>query len=40
MYGLRPPAGTPVVTQLERRPDVLARAETDAERLVEQTFAG
>ena len=40
VFGLRPPAGTPVVTQLERRPEVLLRAATDAERLVEQTFAG
>jgi predicted patatin/cPLA2 family phospholipase len=40
VYGLRPPAGTPVVTQLERRPEVLERAATDAERLVEQTFSG
>jgi predicted patatin/cPLA2 family phospholipase len=34
VLGLRPPAGTPVVTQLERRPEVLARAAADAERLV------
>jgi predicted patatin/cPLA2 family phospholipase len=34
VLGLRPPAGTPVVTQLERRPKVLARAAADAERLV------
>ena len=40
VFGLRPPAGTPVVTQLERRPEVLLRAATDADRLVEQTFAG
>jgi predicted patatin/cPLA2 family phospholipase len=40
VLGLRPPAGTPVVTQLERRPEILARAAGDAERLVEQTFAG
>jgi predicted patatin/cPLA2 family phospholipase len=38
VLGLRPPAGTPVVTQLERRPEVLARAAADAERLVEQTL--
>ena len=34
VLGLRPPAGTPVVTQLERRPGVLARAAADAEQLV------
>jgi predicted patatin/cPLA2 family phospholipase len=34
VLGLRPPAGTPVVTQLERRPEVLARAAADAEQLV------
>jgi predicted patatin/cPLA2 family phospholipase len=39
VLGLRPPAGTPVVTQLERRPEILARAAGDAERLVEQTFS-
>jgi predicted patatin/cPLA2 family phospholipase len=38
VLGLRPPAGTPVVTQLERRPEVLARAAADAERLVEEAF--
>jgi len=38
VYGLRPPAGTPVVTQLERRPEVLERAAHHGERLVEQTF--
>jgi predicted acylesterase/phospholipase RssA len=40
VLGLRPPEGTPCVTQLERRPEVLARAAHDAEALVEQTFAG
>ena len=40
VFGLRPPEGTPCVTQLERRPEVLARAAHDAERLVEQTFTG
>src|SRR4051794_36390038 len=40
VLGLRPPAGTPVVTQLERRPEVLARAATDAERLVMETLGG
>jgi predicted patatin/cPLA2 family phospholipase len=39
VLGLRPPAGTPCVTQLERRPEVLERAARDAERLVEQIFA-
>jgi predicted patatin/cPLA2 family phospholipase len=36
VLGLRPPAGTPVVGQLERRSAVLAAAARDAERLVEQ----
>jgi predicted patatin/cPLA2 family phospholipase len=40
VLGLRPPEGTPCVTQLERRPEVLARAAHDAEALVEQTFPG
>jgi predicted patatin/cPLA2 family phospholipase len=40
VLGLRPPAGTPVVTQLERRPEVLARAATDAEQLVMEKLAG
>jgi predicted patatin/cPLA2 family phospholipase len=40
VFGLRPPAGTPVVTQLERRPEILARAAADAERLVVQTLGG
>jgi predicted patatin/cPLA2 family phospholipase len=34
VLGLRPPAGTPVVSQLERRSAVLAAAARDAERLV------
>jgi predicted patatin/cPLA2 family phospholipase len=38
VLGLRPPAGTPVVGQLERRPAILAAAAADAERLVEQTL--
>jgi predicted patatin/cPLA2 family phospholipase len=38
VLGLRPPAGTPVVGQLERRSAVLAGAARDAERLVEQTL--
>jgi predicted patatin/cPLA2 family phospholipase len=40
VLGLRPPAGTPVVTQLERRPAVLSRAAAEAERLVEQILGG
>ena len=36
---LRPPAGTPVVSQIERRPEILAQAAADAERLVEQALA-
>jgi predicted patatin/cPLA2 family phospholipase len=39
VLGLRPPAGTPVVTQLERRPEILARAAAGAERLVEETLS-
>jgi predicted patatin/cPLA2 family phospholipase len=39
VLGLRPPAGTPAVGQLERRPTVLAQAAADAERLVEQVLA-
>jgi predicted patatin/cPLA2 family phospholipase len=39
VLGLRPPAGTPVVSQLERRPAILAQAAADAERLVEQVLA-
>jgi hypothetical protein len=35
VLGLRPPAGTPCVSQIERRPAVLASAAADAERLVE-----
>ena len=38
VLGVRPPAGTPVVGQLERRSDLLATAAADAERLVEQTL--
>jgi predicted patatin/cPLA2 family phospholipase len=38
VLGLRPPAGTAVVGQLERRSEVLAAAARDAERLVEQTL--
>jgi predicted patatin/cPLA2 family phospholipase len=39
VLGLRPPAGTPCVTQLERRPEILLSAAQEGERLVEQTFA-
>jgi predicted patatin/cPLA2 family phospholipase len=39
VLGLRPPEGTPCVTQLERRPEILLRAAQDAERLVERTFS-
>jgi predicted patatin/cPLA2 family phospholipase len=39
VLGLRPPAGTPVVGQLERRPAILAAAATDAQRLVERSLA-
>ncbi len=35
MLGIRPGAGTPVVSQLERRGPVLSVAAADAERLVE-----
>jgi predicted patatin/cPLA2 family phospholipase len=38
VLGLRPPAGTPVVSQLERRGAILAAAAVDAERLVEQAL--
>jgi predicted patatin/cPLA2 family phospholipase len=38
VLGVRPPAGTPVVRQLERRSVILAAAAADAERLVEQTL--
>jgi predicted patatin/cPLA2 family phospholipase len=36
--GLRPPAGTPVVSQIERRSEVLSAACRDAQRLVEETL--
>ena len=36
VLGVRPPAGTPVVGQLERQSSVLAAAGADAERLAEQ----
>jgi predicted patatin/cPLA2 family phospholipase len=38
VLGLRPPLGTPVVGQLERRSAVLSVAAADAERLVEDTL--
>jgi predicted patatin/cPLA2 family phospholipase len=38
VLGVRPPAGTPVVGQLERQPSVLAAAAADAKRLLEQTL--
>jgi predicted patatin/cPLA2 family phospholipase len=39
VLGIRPPAGTPCVSQLERRPAVLGRAAAGAERLVEQALS-
>lgn len=39
VLGLRPPEGTPVIRQLERRGERLARAAADAERLVEQSLS-
>jgi predicted patatin/cPLA2 family phospholipase len=39
VLGIRPLAGTPVVSQLERHSPILATAAAEAERLVEQTFA-
>jgi hypothetical protein len=38
VLGLRPPAGTRVVGQLERRSALLSAAARDAERLVDQTL--
>jgi predicted patatin/cPLA2 family phospholipase len=38
VLGLRPPAGTPVVAQLERRPALLIDAAAAAERLVEDAL--
>jgi predicted patatin/cPLA2 family phospholipase len=40
VLGLRPPAGTPVVSQLERKGPVLERAATAAQRLVEASLPG
>jgi predicted patatin/cPLA2 family phospholipase len=39
VLGIRPPAGTPCVSQLERRPAVLGAAAAAAERLVEQALS-
>jgi predicted patatin/cPLA2 family phospholipase len=39
VLGVRPPAGSPCVGRLERRPPVLARAAADAERLVDALLA-
>jgi predicted patatin/cPLA2 family phospholipase len=39
VLGLRPPAGTPVIGQLERRPAVLAAAAAQGERLVDEALA-
>src|SRR5215203_6183383 len=39
VLGIRPPAGTPCVSQLERRAPVLATAAAGAERLVEQALS-
>ena len=40
VLGLRPPAGTPCVGQLERNPVVLTAGATDGERLVEAALGG
>jgi predicted patatin/cPLA2 family phospholipase len=40
VLGLRPPEGTPVVRQIERRSAVLSEASDDAERLVEAALGG
>ena len=39
VLGVRPPAGTPIVGQLERRSAILAAAAADAERLVEEALS-
>ncbi len=39
VLGLRPPAGTPPVSQLERRPEVLRTAATQAEKLVDELLS-
>jgi predicted patatin/cPLA2 family phospholipase len=39
VLGLRPPAGTPCVSQIERRPAVLGTAAADAERIVEAALS-
>jgi len=38
VLGVRPPAGTTVVGQLERRSAILAAAAVDAEQLVERVL--
>jgi hypothetical protein len=38
VLGIRPPAGTPCVSQLERRAPVLSRAAAGAERLVDHAL--
>jgi len=38
VLGLRPPAGTPVVSQMERRSQILAAAAAEAERIVEEAL--
>jgi predicted patatin/cPLA2 family phospholipase len=38
VLGLRPPAGTPVISQLERKGPVLKRAAVAAQRLVEESL--
>jgi predicted patatin/cPLA2 family phospholipase len=40
VLGLRPPAGTPCVGQLERKPELLRAGATDGERLVEAALGG
>jgi hypothetical protein len=39
VLGLRPPADTPPVGQLERRSEVLRKAAHDAERLVDDVLS-
>jgi predicted patatin/cPLA2 family phospholipase len=39
VLGLRPPAGTPPVSQLERRPEVLRTAAEEAEKLVDDLLS-
>jgi predicted patatin/cPLA2 family phospholipase len=40
VLGLRPPAGTPCIGQLERNPQVLSVGAADGERLVEAALSG